>query len=138
MLPKSRECKVEQKKFYFDVGRNDRGVFLRLTEAKNNLRQNITIPRSGWKTVRDVLTDFCAYDEGKRFMRWPYMTEYHQERDSESHPHQYDKCGPAIPPAISSGNFTYTRVEWSAPHVILSYWHCLAPCIPFVLEAPSP
>ena len=32
-LPQSRECKVEQKKFYFDVGRNDRGVFLRLTEV---------------------------------------------------------------------------------------------------------
>lgn len=62
-LPQSRECKVEQKKFYFDVGRNDRGVFLRLTEAKNNFRQNITIPRSGWKQVRDILDEFCRYEE---------------------------------------------------------------------------
>lgn len=62
-LPESRECRIEQKKFYFDVGRNDRGVFLRLTEAKNNFRQNITIPRSGWKQMRDILDEFCQFEE---------------------------------------------------------------------------
>ena len=32
-------------------------------QAKNNFRQNITIPRSGWKQVRDILDEFCRYEE---------------------------------------------------------------------------
>ena len=42
-LPQSRECKVEQKKFYFDVGRNDRGVFLRLTEVMSSSYLNLRL-----------------------------------------------------------------------------------------------
>ena len=33
-------------------------------QAKNNFRQNVTIPRSGWKQVRDILDEFCSYDDG--------------------------------------------------------------------------
>ena len=42
-LPQSRECKVEQKKFYFDVGRNDRGVFLRLTEVIQTFQKRVLL-----------------------------------------------------------------------------------------------
>ena len=37
-LPEAKEVRVEQKRFYFDVGNNNRGVFLRLSEVwKTNL-----------------------------------------------------------------------------------------------------
>lgn len=32
-LPPSREQRVEQKRFYFDVGSNTRGVYLRISEV---------------------------------------------------------------------------------------------------------
>ena len=32
-LPEAKEVRVEQKRFYFDVGNNNRGVFLRLSEV---------------------------------------------------------------------------------------------------------
>ena len=32
-LPEAKEVRVEQKRFYFDVGSNNRGVFLRLSEV---------------------------------------------------------------------------------------------------------
>lgn len=32
-LPESRERRVEQKRFYFDVGSNARGVYLRISEV---------------------------------------------------------------------------------------------------------
>ncbi len=32
-LPEPQEVRVEQKRFYFDVGNNNRGVFLRLSEV---------------------------------------------------------------------------------------------------------
>ena len=33
-LPASREQRVEQKRFYFDVGSNARGVYLRISEVR--------------------------------------------------------------------------------------------------------
>ena len=33
-LPESCELRVEQKRFYFDVGRNPRGTFMRISEVQ--------------------------------------------------------------------------------------------------------
>ena len=33
-LPEAKEVRVEQKRFYFDVGSNIRGVFVRLSEVR--------------------------------------------------------------------------------------------------------
>ena len=58
-LPEAKEVRVEQKRFYFDVGSNNRGVFLRLSEVTNNYRACVTIPRRGWEKIRDTLNDLC-------------------------------------------------------------------------------
>ncbi|KAK3737240.1 hypothetical protein QZH41_010869 [Actinostola sp. cb2023] len=66
VLPKSCELRVEQKKFYFDVGNNARGVFLRISEVTlafrvtANYRTSITIPKVGWARVRDTIGK-CVY-----------------------------------------------------------------------------
>ncbi|CAH3023781.1 unnamed protein product [Porites evermanni] len=63
-LPASREQRVEQKRFYFDVGSNARGVYLRISEVTANYRNSITIPKRGWTSIRDIIDDFVKKMEG--------------------------------------------------------------------------
>ncbi|XP_031572118.1 transcriptional activator protein Pur-beta-B-like isoform X2 [Actinia tenebrosa] len=64
-LPKPCELRVEQKRFYFDVGSNARGVFLRISEVTANYRTSITIPKVGWARVRDTIGDLLDKVEGE-------------------------------------------------------------------------
>ncbi|GAB1605086.1 transcriptional activator protein Pur-beta-like [Argonauta hians] len=58
-LPENRTARVEGKIFYFDVGSNARGVFLRLTEARpGGYRRSITIPERAWSRFRDLMAEF--------------------------------------------------------------------------------
>jgi len=57
-LPEPRSMRVENKMFYFDVGQNRRGVFMRISEVRTNFRTAITIPEKSWARFRDVLSDF--------------------------------------------------------------------------------
>ncbi|XP_076472184.1 transcriptional regulator protein Pur-beta-like isoform X3 [Babylonia areolata] len=57
-LPESRSMRVENKMFYFDVGSNRRGVYLRVSEVRNNFRTAVTIPERSWARFRDVLSEF--------------------------------------------------------------------------------
>lgn len=57
-LPESRSMRVENKMFYFDVGSNRRGVYLRISEVRNNFRTAVTIPERSWARFRDVLSEF--------------------------------------------------------------------------------
>lgn len=45
-LPESRQIRSENKMFYFDVGQNNRGVFLRISEVRSLFRCHFT--RSYW------------------------------------------------------------------------------------------
>lgn len=56
-LPESREIRVEQKRFYFDIGRNPRGTFMRISEVTANYRTSITVPKRGWGRMRDVIAE---------------------------------------------------------------------------------
>ena len=38
-LPEGRHMKVENKNFYFDVGQNNRGIYMRISEVSNYLFQ---------------------------------------------------------------------------------------------------
>ncbi|XP_003385724.1 PREDICTED: transcriptional activator protein Pur-alpha-like [Amphimedon queenslandica] len=53
-LPGSHEVRAGSKTFYFDVERNDRGVFLRLTELLPTRRTHINIPNSCWSQMSDI------------------------------------------------------------------------------------
>jgi len=57
-LPEPRSMRVENKMFYFDVGQNRRGVFMRISEVRTNYRTAVTIPERSWVRFRDILTDF--------------------------------------------------------------------------------
>lgn len=58
-LPEGRHMRVDNKNFYFDVGQNNRGIYMRISEVKSNFRNAITIPEKCWSRFRDILTDYC-------------------------------------------------------------------------------
>lgn len=58
-LPEGRQLRAENKMFYFDVGQNNRGVFMRISEVKANFRTAITIPERIWPRFRDIMAEIC-------------------------------------------------------------------------------
>ena len=76
-LPEGQHFRVENKNFYFDIGQNNRGVYMRISEVKTNFRcelkcckisqfmtlffdsrNAITIPEKSWGKFRDVFDDY--------------------------------------------------------------------------------
>ncbi|XP_031630893.1 transcriptional activator protein Pur-beta isoform X2 [Contarinia nasturtii] len=58
-LPEGRHMKVQNKNFYFDIGQNNRGIYMRISEVKSNFRTAITVPENCWSRFRDILSDYC-------------------------------------------------------------------------------
>ncbi|XP_013784575.1 transcriptional activator protein Pur-beta-like [Limulus polyphemus] len=57
-LPEAHHMRVENKNFYFDIGQNSRGVYMRVSEVKNNFRTAITIPEKSWSRFRDTFAEY--------------------------------------------------------------------------------
>ncbi|XP_053214704.1 transcriptional activator protein Pur-beta-like isoform X2 [Panonychus citri] len=57
-LPEGKLIRTDSKKFYFDIGQNNLGIYLRISEVKNNFRSSITIPEKSWVKFRDVFTEY--------------------------------------------------------------------------------
>ncbi len=53
----TRELRIEQKRFYFNLKENSRGRFLKIAEVSGG-RSTIIIPASGWAEFRDMLDTF--------------------------------------------------------------------------------
>ena len=58
-LPEGKHLHVDNKNFYFDIGQNARGVYMRISEVKTNFRTAITVPEKSWPRFRDILADYC-------------------------------------------------------------------------------
>ncbi|XP_065569900.1 transcriptional regulator protein Pur-beta-like isoform X2 [Artemia franciscana] len=58
-LPEGRHMRVENKNFYFDIGQNNRGIYMRVSEVKTNYRTAITIPEKSWSKFRDIFSEYC-------------------------------------------------------------------------------
>ncbi|KAJ9598521.1 hypothetical protein L9F63_010792 [Diploptera punctata] len=58
-LPEAKNLRVENKMFFFDIGQNKRGVYMRISEVKGNYRSAITIPEKSWQQFRDIFANFC-------------------------------------------------------------------------------
>jgi hypothetical protein len=57
-LPEGRHMKVENKNFYFDVGQNNRGIYMRISELNRHYRTEITIPEKAWSQFRDIFVEY--------------------------------------------------------------------------------
>ncbi|XP_050555219.1 transcriptional activator protein Pur-beta isoform X1 [Spodoptera frugiperda] len=84
-LPEGRHLRVDNKNFYFDIGQNNRGIYMKVSEVKSNFRTAITVPEKCWTRFRDILADYCDK-----------MCRAHQPADS----HQ---GGPSAPAGGSAG-----------------------------------
>ncbi|XP_076163744.1 purine-rich binding protein-alpha isoform X2 [Ptiloglossa arizonensis] len=58
-LPEGRYMRVDSKNFYFDIGQNNRGIYMRISEVKSNFRTAITVPEKSWARFRDIFADYC-------------------------------------------------------------------------------
>lgn len=58
-LPEGRHLRVDNKNFYFDIGQNNRGIYMRVSEVKTNFRTAITVPEKSWARFRDIFADYC-------------------------------------------------------------------------------
>ncbi|ESO00362.1 hypothetical protein HELRODRAFT_83131, partial [Helobdella robusta] len=57
-MPGARQLKVDNKMFYFDIGQNKRGTYMRISEVRSNFRTAITIPEKSWVKFRNIVADF--------------------------------------------------------------------------------
>eukprot|EP00118_Oscarella_pearsei_P024728 m.306673 g.306673 ORF g.306673 m.306673 type:complete len:240 (+) comp41476_c0_seq1:93-812(+) len=76
-FPESQQFHTEGKKFYFDPGSNQRGVFLRVSEVQRSYRNSITIPHCAWEEFRDMLSQFIE--------QMPYQGSQEHEEDAENY-----------------------------------------------------
>ncbi|XP_028669571.1 purine-rich element binding protein Aa [Erpetoichthys calabaricus] len=59
-LPEGTSLTVDNKRFFFDVGSNKYGVFMRVSEVKPTYRNSITVPYKVWAKFGNT---FCKYSE---------------------------------------------------------------------------
>ncbi|XP_067841376.1 transcriptional activator protein Pur-alpha-like [Heptranchias perlo] len=58
-LPEGTSITVDSKRFYFDVGSNKYGVFMRVSEVKPSYRNSITIPYKAWSKFGSAFSKYA-------------------------------------------------------------------------------
>lgn len=62
-LPEAASFRVDNKRFYFDVGSNRYGIFLKISEVRQPYRNTITVPLKAWARFGE---NFIKYEEEMR------------------------------------------------------------------------
>ncbi|XP_064860637.1 purine-rich element-binding protein gamma-like [Oncorhynchus nerka] len=75
-FPEAASFRVDNKRFYFDVGSNRYGVFLKISEVKQPYRNTITVPMKAWAKFGD---NFIRYEEEMQ-----RMFTCHKEKRTET------------------------------------------------------
>lgn len=66
----SKSLRGPQRMYYFDVGSNRRGMFLRVSEVRSTYRTALTIPDRQWAKFRDLLSSYVdQLEEAKANLR---------------------------------------------------------------------
>ena len=79
----SDDIRSAQRKIYFDLKENKRGIFLRVscTASYGSSRHTIALPAQGIEEVRDVLTEFIEeYGQDEEPQETPEFQEMRVER----------------------------------------------------------
>ncbi|RVE66175.1 hypothetical protein OJAV_G00123930 [Oryzias javanicus] len=77
-LPEGTSITVDSKRFFFDVGSNKYGVFLRVSEVKPSYRNSITIPFKAWSKFGGA---FCRYAEEMKEIQERQRDKMYERRD---------------------------------------------------------
>jgi hypothetical protein len=62
-LPEAKSLRADNRMFYFDIGQNKRGTFLRISEVSANFRSSVTIPEQSWLRMRDIMDEYVKHSE---------------------------------------------------------------------------
>lgn len=88
-LPEGTSITVDSKRFFFDVGCNKYGVFLRVSEVKPSYRNAITVPFKAWGKFGGA---FCRYaDEMKEIQERQRDKLYERRGGDESECEEADE-----------------------------------------------
>uniref|UniRef100_A0A7M4DVN4 Purine rich element binding protein B n=1 Tax=Crocodylus porosus TaxID=8502 RepID=A0A7M4DVN4_CROPO len=95
-LPEGTSITVDSKRFFFDVGCNKYGVFLRVSEVKPAYRNAITVPYKAWAKFGGA---FCRYADEMRDIQ-----ERQRDKLYDRRPGTGGVGGGAGPPGPGSGS----------------------------------
>lgn len=79
-LPEGTSIMVDSKRFFFDVGSNKYGVFLRVSEVKPSYRNSITIPFKAWGKFGGA---FSRYAEEMKEIQERHRDKMYERRAGE-------------------------------------------------------
>lgn len=79
-LPEGTSITVDSKRFFFDVGSNKYGVFLRVSEVKPSYRNSITIPFKAWGKFGGA---FSRYAEEMKEIQDRHLDKVYERRGEE-------------------------------------------------------
>ncbi|KAM8854197.1 transcriptional regulator protein Pur-beta [Synchiropus picturatus] len=77
-LPEGTSITVDSKRFFFDVGSNKYGVFMRVSEVKPSYRNSITVPLKAWAKFGGA---FCRYAEEMHDIQERLRDKSYERRD---------------------------------------------------------
>lgn len=80
-LPEGTSIMVDSKRFFFDVGSNKYGVFLRVSEVKPSYRNSITIPFKAWGKFGGA---FSRYADEMKEIQEKQRDKMYERREEES------------------------------------------------------
>ncbi|XP_075996309.1 transcriptional regulator protein Pur-beta [Genypterus blacodes] len=79
-LPEGTSITVDSKRFFFDVGSNKYGVFLRVSEVKPSYRNSITVPFKAWSKFGGA---FSRYAEEMKEIQERQRDKGYEQRDEQ-------------------------------------------------------
>ncbi|XP_050793512.1 transcriptional activator protein Pur-beta [Gopherus flavomarginatus] len=82
-LPEGTSITVDSKRFFFDVGCNKYGVFLRVSEVKPSYRNAITVPCKAWAQFGGA---FCRYADEMRDIQERQRDKLYERRAGPAGP----------------------------------------------------
>ncbi|XP_019711982.1 transcriptional activator protein Pur-beta [Hippocampus comes] len=77
-LPEGTSIMVDSKRFFFDVGSNKYGVFLRVSEVKPSYRNSITVPFKAWAKFGGA---FSRYADEMKEIQERHRDKMYERRD---------------------------------------------------------
>ncbi|CAH2276689.1 transcriptional activator Pur-alpha-like [Pelobates cultripes] len=83
-LPEGTSLTVDNKRFFFDVGSNKYGVFMRVSEVKPTYRNSITVPYKVWAKFGHT---FCKYAEEMKKIQEKQREKRASEHQQQMPPH---------------------------------------------------
>lgn len=81
-LPEAASFRVDNKRFYFDVGSNRYGIFLKISEVRQPYRNTITVPLKAWARFGE---NFIKYEEEMRRILSCHKEKRTDARQDEEH-----------------------------------------------------